>query len=93
MKYTKEQQEQFCKFLETKRSQGCVFCGDKGPMVVNEPMYQLLALSNSHELKGYNMMPLVAMVCPKCGHVELFNAMTAGIIDEDHIREQFQTQE
>lgn len=81
MKYTEKQNQVFIDFIKTKRTSGCTFCGHNGQMHVHECEFQLISSDREGgQFTGsYEFMPVVAIICPKCGHIDLFNAATAGI--------------
>lgn len=79
MELTQEQLERFKKFLEPKmRRTECPICGDKGPFAVSRDIIKAESLTDSKDgvRKG---MPLMAIICNNCGHVEFFNLSIAGV--------------
>lgn len=79
MKITEEHLKQFKQFIEPKMPATCKICGGNGSFAICKGG-MLINFDKVDEIKGSEAMPLIAVVCNNCGHVEFFNPITIGII-------------
>lgn len=83
MQLTQEQQTKLMQSL--KISPSCPNCGYTGDMSLQSDEYQLTSVDRSggsYAIGGpMGIMPLAAVLCPKCAYVRLFNLKILGIVN------------
>lgn len=83
MQLTQEQQTKLLQVLRV--SQICPNCGSRATQSVHPDEYQLVSNNRTPDslvIGGpFSFMPLVAVICPDCGHVRLFNLSILGVVN------------
>lgn len=75
----KIEEEKLQNFIDKLQVKSCSCCGSKG-YTFDPTVYYISELER--EKPTCAAVPLISMMCRKCGHIVLFNAITAGLLDK-----------
>jgi hypothetical protein len=84
MRLTPEQSQQIINHLERKQVSGCSVCSSRS-WAVGETVFEVgeFFQSSADAASGHSLrMPVIAVTCRNCGHLDFFNAMLLGIIPQ-----------
>lgn len=89
MKFTEEQMKKNAieKLNKYKDRKPCEICGNTN-WQINSVVWQLIESENLSQYSGeIALMPLMSLMCSRCGNVRLLNALQLGILEKDTHRE------
>ena len=82
MKLSKDQQKKITEKLSKYDKSACSICGN-GSWKFSDAIFEICEYqSDSLIIGGERVLPVIPLICDRCGHTQFLNALLLGIVEQ-----------